>query len=362
MKISERLKESTILRSGLLVATGVAAGAVLMLGLRAGPDSGPTTALTTDETSSASASQAARSPAPAPAQTLNANAEPGCFVGALVPREEADVAAEIEGILEGLNVRVGDRVQVGDPLATLDTRALSHQLAIEEANLKSAEAERKKQSIEVQRAAQEEQRRLALSGLVSREEGEAAAFRASSAKASLEAAEARSNQVQARIDEISDILSRSVLRAPFTGLISRRYLDPGSRTLVGTPVVRLVRLDDLMVRFAVPLEVAEDLEPGDSIRAELVNERSAWSGVVEQIAPEIDPAALLVFVEARLETPNPSAESGADSLVFGTEARVSLTDPGQDPPKCLTTEPKSAAAVGAGLAPTRSSELKLQDR
>ena len=251
-------------------------------------------------------------------------------------------AEKIEGILESLNVRVGDRVQAGEQLATLDTRSLSHQLAIEQANLKSAEAERKKQSIEVERAAQEEQRRLALSGLVSREEGEAAAFRASSAKASLEAAEARANQVQARIDEISDILSRSVLRAPFTGLISRRYLDPGSRTGVGTPVVRLVRLDDLMVRFAVPLDVAEELSPGDPVRAELVNERSAWAGVVEQIAPEIDPAALLVFVEARLETPDRASEAGdgSDSLVFGTEARVSLmTDPGQNPTRCLSTEP-----------------------
>ena len=335
MKISERLRDSPPLRSGLLLVAGAAVGAVLVLAMSAGSGPGASPpAEAAAATESQTLSQAGRAPAE--------KTEPGCFVGALVPREAADVAAEIEGILESLNVRVGDRVQAGEQLATLDTRSLSHQLAIEQANLKSAEAERKKQSIEVERAAQEEQRRLALSGLVSREEGEAAAFRASSAKASLEAAEARANQVQARIDEISDILSRSVLRAPFTGLISRRYLDPGSRTGVGTPVVRLVRLDDLMVRFAVPLDVAEELSPGDPVRAELVNERSAWAGVVEQIAPEIDPAALLVFVEARLETPDRASEAGdgSDSLVFGTEARVSLmTDPGQNPTRCLSTEP-----------------------
>ncbi len=327
MRIRDQLEASPILRSGLLLVSGVVLGALLVFGLHSGGKSQPGASVDTEPKAQAQDRIAAQDPEGSSSET-----EPACFVGALVPREAADVAAETEGILETLGVRVGDRVQAGEALASLDTHALNHRLAIEEANLKSAEAERKKQSIEVERSAQEQQRRLALSGLVSREEGEAAGFRASSAEAGLEAADAQAAQVRAKIAELKDALSRSVLRAPFTGLISRRYLDPGSRTVVGTPVVRLVRLDDLLVRFAVPLGVAEALSPGTPVRAELVNEGSAWLGTVEQIAPEIDSASLLVFVEARLET----ADRDSGSLVFGTEARVSLSaGPGQAPPRCL---------------------------
>lgn len=253
-----------------------------------------------------------------------------CHLGAVVARESADVAAEIDGIVEGLDVRVGDRVDAGSAIATLDTRRLGHQLDAARADLSQARAAAQNQRLAVDQADDELTRRRALSGLLSQEEREQARFDKERAEAQLEAARADTARVRARIAELEDALSRSTVRAPFDGVISRRYLDPGVRVVAGTAVVRLIRRDAALVRFAVAPHAARSLEPGTAVRVETLDPPSVVDGVVEQVAPEIDPASRLLFVEARLVSPPVSdpAEGAREragdpsAIPFGTEARV----------------------------------------
>ena len=295
----------------LLLTLGLGFVAGARLGTPKAPDAAPSPSSTPDLVGDA----ADKPPAP------DSEGE-NCFLGAVVPREEADVAAEIDGLVDSIAVRVGDRVDEGDVLAVLDTRALGHQATALEADLQAARAERRKRVAEAAQSEQEHARRSTLGELVSREEIDAARGRMESARAALAVAEAQIRQVEARLAEVSDSLERSTLRAPFPGLVSRRYLDPGARTATGTPVVRLARLDRLLVRFAVPPEGRSRLTEGTGLTVETVTDGRRFSGVVEQIAPEIDAASLLVFVEARLDVGSSSDGSGAP--LFGAEARVYL--------------------------------------
>ena len=181
-----------------------------------------------------------------------------CFVGAVVAGEAVDVAAEIAGVIDSLDVRLGDRVEAGQVIASLDTRALQHQLDTEHANLRSAQAQKRRFAIEAERTADEHQRRVALSGLLSREDEEKARYQHEAAIASLEEASAELSRVAARIAGLKDDIERSRLRAPFAGSVALRYLDPGARASAGTPIVHLLGSDDLLVRFAMPAKNAYD--------------------------------------------------------------------------------------------------------
>lgn len=247
-----------------------------------------------------------------------------CHLGAVVAEESADVAAEMAGLIESLNVRVGDSVGVGDLLARLDTRQLGHQLAIEKANLRQSLAEAKSRQVEADRADAEYERRRKLEGLVSREEQEAARLKLEQAKAALEAAGADRGQVEARIAELQDQIARATLRAPFAGRVVQRYLDPGARVEEGTPILRLLRDEGLLVRFALPPEAVAGLRQGALLEVAVAEPPLLLRATVEQISPEIDPESLLVFAEARLEPP-----PAGTFLPFGAEAWVGPPGRGQ---------------------------------
>jgi RND family efflux transporter MFP subunit len=261
---------------------------------------------------------------------------PECYLGVVIAREAVDVAAEMEGAVKEMRVRVGDAVERGAEIAALDTVTLRHQLAIERANLASAEAQERRHAIDASQSAQEHQRRLALEGVLSKEEEEAARFRLETAEVMLEAAVAEVTQVEARIDQLESTLERARIRAPFAGTVAQRYLDPGARVSPGTPVVRLLSSGGLLARFAVPPEEAPRVPVATPVRVEVEDLGVALAGVVEHQAPEIDAASQMVFVEARLETPGE-----ASHLPSGAVARVSVARAGALFGSCLRAGPGS---------------------
>ena len=80
------------------------------------------------------------------------------------------MASETTGQLEDIRVRVGDQVTKDQLLATLDTRTTRHQLDMEKASLRNAEAEKRRNDLAVLQAEEEEKRRIRLKDLISEEE------------------------------------------------------------------------------------------------------------------------------------------------------------------------------------------------
>ncbi len=254
---------------------------------------------------------------------------PACYLGVVLASDAVDVVAEIDGRVEEIVVRAGDPVRAGQRIAALDTQDLRHELRIAQASLASVDARRGQIALEAERAEHEYQRRLALQDLVSKEAAEASKFERADAELRLEAAEAERDQVAARIAQLEASLARSELKAPFDGVVALRYLDAGSIATAGTPVVRLISSGGLLTRFAVPPEEALELAVGMPVRVEIETLRLAVDGTVGHIAPEIDSASQMVFVEARLASGVPRR------VPARAMARVSILGSGPLPPSCL---------------------------
>lgn len=249
--------------------------------------------------------------------------EPDCYLGVVLAREAVDVASEMEGLLKEVRVRTGDRVEKDQLLARLDTEMLRQQLELERARLKSAEAQIDRYKIEVSESAHQHERRLALEGLLSKEEEEASRFASEKAEAELASARAEAAQVEASIRQHETTLARAEIRAPFVGTVAQRYLDPGARVSPGMPVVRLISSGSLLARFAVPPEETSRVPTATEVRVEVEDLGLTLAGVVEHLAPEIDAASQMVFAEARLELPDV-----APDIPSGTVARVSVAADG----------------------------------
>lgn len=236
------------------------------------------------------------------------------YVAVVFARDEVDIVAEITGVLEEVHVRLGDPVEKGDLLVTFRDAPLRQELAQAEALHDAAQAELQLRRVELDQASRRVERRGSLDGAVSQEElaelegaREAAASRVAMAEASV-------RERAARMASLRDDLARTQVRAPVTGTVAVRHVDAGGLVSMGSPLVRLLS-HDTWLRFAVPPEVAVALNPDQPVSLRVDGRAEPIPAVIRQIAPDVDPIAELVFVEADLAD---------DDLVVGTVGRVTL--------------------------------------
>ena len=124
-----------------------------------------------------------------------------------------------------------------------------------------------------------------------------------------EAEETRQDAAMAQLK-----LSRTVVKAPFTGSILTRHLDAGATVSDGTAVFDIADLDPLYADVNVPERHIERLHPGQEVR--LVADASAETAdaKIERIAPLVDPESGTVKVTLAVD--------GRTSLRPGSFVRV----------------------------------------
>lgn len=249
---------------------------------------------------------------------------PEGFLGVVVTRDVVDVAAETTGRIESVAVQVGDTVAPRDVLAQIDTSEVQQDLGMARASLRAAKAEVQRIESQVREAETRYSRRSGLPDIFSREEVEAARMEQETAQATLEAAQARVTEQETQVEQLRNRLQRTEIRAPFAGTVALRYLDPGATVLPGTPVVRLLGTEELVVRFAVPPEEVDSLGVGDALDVALGEDGLRAPAIVQHIAPEIDGPSQMIFIEARLDAPQDvlaGVRSGLAVRVFGRSGR-----------------------------------------
>ena len=264
--------------------------------------------------------------ASAPSAALKHLPESG-FLGVVLATQTVDLAPRMNGRVETVHVRMGERVDANALIANLDTAAIRHDLSMGDAKLRVARAEESRAKTELTQAKDELDALTPLktSGHISARELSSAQYKHESALAAFEAARARVNEAEAQVQQLKQTLAEAQIRAPFRGVISDRYVDPGAMVGPTIPIARLVSADDLRVRFAVPEELAGAIALGMAIQVQVGAVNQPLSGVVENIAPEVDIASRYVYAEGKIES---SSITGLKKTVpSGTVARVSIIGP-----------------------------------
>lgn len=192
-----------------------------------------------------------------------------------------------------------------------------------EASLRAAEAEQHRAQDLLAEARRRRGRVDSLRELVAETERAAAELDEKLAVSALETAGAHVDKETAGVQRLRETLASTELRAPFDGTIAARFQDPGVMVHAGTPIVRMIRSDDLWVRFAVPEKDRTSITPGTRVDVHIETLDSPVAAVVEQIAPEVDSASRMVFMEARLDVP--AELKGA--IQSGLTCRVSFAGP-----------------------------------
>lgn len=173
------------------------------------------------------------------------------FTGLISAKRSSSLGFSTGGRIADLKADVGDRVQEGQTLAVLDTRALRSQLKSAEAQVAEAKA-----SLSLAMTTVERQEALFARGHVAQQRVDEAVAQASTAQARIDAAKAQADTLRVQID-----LAR--ITAPYAGVITSRMYDEGAIASPSAPVFELVETSALEARIGLPASLAAELQTGD---------------------------------------------------------------------------------------------------
>jgi len=194
-------------------------------------------------------------------------------------------------------------------------------LVVAEAALKAAVAAENRARIELAQAHDKMERSTKLTNVISAEELATARYAEKLAGSALESGRANVTQAEARVKQLEIELAEGVVRAPFEGVVASTYTSVGAVVHAQSPIARLISGDKMWVRFAVPEEQARTLSHGVLVRVNVATLATGFDGEIESVAPEVDPAARMVFAEAKLTIP----DEWKTRVPVGAVARVALT-------------------------------------
>ena len=297
------------------------------------------------------------------------------------PFQEVDVMAKVAGYIKRINVDVGDRVKLGDPLATLEIPEMADDQRRASAALERSQAEVARAGDELQRAESAHQivhlslQRLAAvaekrPGLIAQQEIDdarskdlVAEAQVASAKSGLAAATDQVHVNTADLERVRTMLDYTRVTAPFAGVVTKRYADTGSMIQAGTasqtqamPVVQLSENTLLRLVLPVPESAVPTVHIGQQVEVRVPTLNRSFPGRVARFSDKVSLATRTMATE--VDVPNPGLV-----LIPGMYAEVDLTLDRRNAVLAIpvtAVDVDSAAATGRVMVITANNRVEVR--
>ncbi len=227
------------------------------------------------------------------------------LTGEFIPYQEIDVMAKEAGYIKSIRVDIGDHVRTGQLLAELEIPEMQDDMQRAAANAEAADADIATARGNLTRAQSAHdlaelsyKRILDVSekepGLIPQQEVDVAHSRELETAAQVVAAEANLQTTQRKLAAAQADQSRwatlqkyTVITAPFTGMITKRYANTGAMIQQGTssdtqamPVVRLSQNDLLRLMIPVPESAVGSVRVGSTVEVTVASLGRTFPGRV----------------------------------------------------------------------------------
>lgn len=200
-------------------------------------------------------------------------------VGTLRAVNGADLASEVAGIVEEVNVNSGDDVAAGTVLLRLRAED-------DVARLRSLEATAELAAITYQR----NERQLRVQAI---------------SQATVDSDAANLKNARAQVAEQKAVIDKKTIRAPFAGRLGIRHVDRGQYLSAGATIVTLQALDPIYVDFYLPQQALDEIRVGQPVTA-IVDTwpDQPFAGTISAVNPKVELATRNVQVRATLKNPD----------------------------------------------------------
>src|SRR6185295_7716299 len=229
------------------------------------------------------------------------------FVGTIRPRIETDMGFRVPGKVARRLVEVGQTVEVGQPLATLDEVDLKLQA-------EQAEAEFSAATGVLAQAGAAEQRAKDL-----RAKGWTTDAQMDQSRAAADEARARLNRAERSVELTKNSLSYATLVADTRGVVTATLIEPGQVVAAGQSAIRVARLGEKEAVVAIPETLLGRAKTGLATVSLWSDANTKLAAKLREVAPTADPATRTYLAKFSL----PDA---GDAVSLGMTATLTLAD------------------------------------
>ena len=227
------------------------------------------------------------------------------FAGEVRARVESRLGFRVAGKIVRRQAELGQRVKAGDVLAQLDPQ--DYQLAAQagQAQVVAALTNRDLAAADFKRFKELRDQNFISSAELERRD------------AALKAAQAQLDQAQAQSKGQGNQAAYTTLVADVSGVITAVEAEPGQVVAAGTPVLRIAQDGPRDVVFAVPEDKVAMIKVGSSVEVHAWAGKTAFKGLVREVAASADPVTRTFSVKVGLE-----GQEAKDLLALGTTVSI----------------------------------------
>ncbi len=196
--------------------------------------------------------------------------------GTILPNESVELKPEISGLVTKINFKEGQYVKKGTPLLYLNDDELQ------------AQSQRLQYTQKLFQTQENRQKQLLAREAISQEEYDIVLNQYNTALSDIKLVEAQ--------------LQKTVVRAPFNGILGLRQISEGSVINSSNVIASIVNIDPIKLEFSIPERYSTQVSVGSPIFFSSESSSQEVQGRVYAFEPQIDPATRTL--KLRAESPN----------------------------------------------------------
>ncbi|MCA1765687.1 MAG: efflux RND transporter periplasmic adaptor subunit [Desulfobulbaceae bacterium] len=235
------------------------------------------------------------------------------FIGRLYYDTASEISAEVSGLVEIVAVDEGDLVEKDASLLRLNTELLDREIdiklaEIEQIDLRISHAEKQYRRLESLYEKEGISEKLYEDALYAYEDG------------------LKDKQVaELELKKLLLDLEKSVVKAPYDGIVMAKNVDSGDWVQPGKALIRLGSVNDLFVKVPIGENLLKFVETGSRVVVEIEAYGKKLQGTVEGIVPVADPKTKNVFVKVRIPAQKNIVENMSARVFVPVGARKRLS-------------------------------------
>ncbi len=212
--------------------------------------------------------------------------------GTIVADKSTEIGPRVSGTIDVVHVDVGSRVEAGQPL--FETRQVDYRLKLAQAEhaLRLARAEADNTRRQLERVEQLFSQKVASQGHLD------------DARTVYEMAAARADNAETGHAMARQALADTIVRAPYPGVVTRRYVDEGtmlSAQMTSSPVVQLMKTDLVEAVVQIPELYLLRVQVGTPARVRVDGVDASFESRVAVLNDRVDPATRAFEVRLPIE-------------------------------------------------------------
>jgi RND family efflux transporter MFP subunit len=209
------------------------------------------------------------------------------YLGVIEPYTRSDLSARISGNILNIYKREGDSVRSGELLASIDDRELAFRsIAV---NAEALATQQKiagaKSAYETQKSSYERDVELYREGAISKEALERSRAAFDGAQATVSSFEESLQGMKKNASAAQTQAGYAKIYAPFPGVVSKRWSDPGDLAVPGKPILTVEKSSPFKVVVQIPQEEINRVKKGTKVY--LSNGEQRQSATIDRVYPAL---------------------------------------------------------------------------